>query len=607
MIKYRIDLSQRQAHVLRVVLTVDSPAAMQQVSLPVWIAGSYLVREFSRHLSGLQARQGAQQRRVQQLDKATWQVACQGRAALVLSYEIYAFDMSVRTAFLSADRAFFNGTSVCLRVHGHEMGPHQLQLHGVPKSWQVATTLPCVALAKNNPQTDKSAPAFYQAVNYEALVDHPFELGTFWQGQFKVAGVVHEMVVTGAWPQFDGARLIADVQRICAAEIAFWHGATAGTPASKPPFKRYVFMLNAVHEGYGGLEHRASTALLASRRDLPEQGKTGTSEGYVTLLGLVAHEYFHTWNVKRLRPLEFVRHDHTQENYTELLWFFEGFTSYYDDLFLLRTGLIDGSQYLALLSKTINSVLSTPGRQQQSVAQASFDAWVKYYRSDENTPNSTISYYSKGALVALAFDLLLRTQAATKEHPKTGTLDDVMRSLWQRSHAIKNRAPGSITEADIVAVLSEVAGQCMQAQLNTWVHGTQDIDLQPLLEKMGVAWAQTPPSLAQRLGLRVSESALTGIKVNAVLRGSVAEHSGVSAGDEILAVDQWRIRRLDEATPVLPACGSVALLLVREQRMLTLQLPVPPLHAGSPMALNALASAQLSPAVQALRQHWWHG
>jgi predicted metalloprotease with PDZ domain len=323
---------------------------------------------------------------------------------------------SVRAAFLDASRGFFSGTSLLLKADGAECQPHRVLLKALPDGWRVATALRAT-------DVDAEGRGTYQAAGYDELVDHPVELGRFWCGTFTAAGIPHEFVVAGAWPDFDGERLLADTARICEAQIAFWHAATG---AERPPFERYVFLLNALEDGHGGLEHRASTALIAPRRDLPRREpaaeKAEPSDGYVNLLGLISHEYFHTWNVKRLRPREFARYDYARENYTGLLWFFEGFTSYYDDLFLLRSGLIDESRYLKLVSRTLSNVAATPGRLVQSVAKASFDAWVKYYRNDENTPNATISYYAKGALVALAFDLTLRAGGS-------GSLDDVLRRL----------------------------------------------------------------------------------------------------------------------------------------------------------------------------------
>lgn len=446
-VRYQIEVADLHAHLFRVTLSVTQPSTEQVLSLPVWIPGSYLVREFARHLSQLEARQGSRAVELIQRDKTTWVAACKGAGTLTVSYLVYAFDTSVRTAFLDSQRGFFNGTSVFLRVHGREATPQQVRISGLPRGWSVATALPAV-------KTNAAGAGDYAASNYDELVDHPVELGTFWRGSFKAKGVPHEFVVAGAWPGFDGDRLLADTKKICEAEIAFWHG------KGKAPFERYVFMLNVVDDSYGGLEHRASTALIASRRDLPRVGATTSdsklSDGYVTLLGLISHEYFHTWNVKRLKPREFEPYDYTQENYTQLLWFFEGFTSYYDDLFLRRTGLIDEARYLLLLTKTINQVQATPGRKVQSVAQASFDAWVKYYRPDENTANATVSYYTKGSLVALAFDLTLRQSG--------GSLDGVMRRLW----ALKR----GITEADIRQALAQEAGRSLDTEFDAWVHGT---------------------------------------------------------------------------------------------------------------------------------------
>ena len=571
MIDYLIEVLDRHAHLYRVTLKLPRPAAAQRFSLPVWIPGSYMVREFSRHLSRPRARQGARECAIEQLDKCSWRVQCGGSAALVLVYEVYAFDTSVRAAFLDAQRGFFNGTSLCLRAEGREAEPHRLRLSGLPAGWQVATAMPATTRRHE-----------FLCADYDELVDHPVELGAFWRGEFRVRGVAHEFVVAGAWPGFDGERLLADARRICETQVAFWHG------RGKPPMGRYVFLLNAVDEGYGGLEHRASTALICARRQLPRQGVAAAGDAYVTLLGLISHEYFHTWNVKRLKPREFERFDYGAENYTQLLWFFEGFTSYYDDLLLLRAGLIDAPRYLRLLAKTLSGVLATPGRKLQSVAESSFDAWVKYYRSDENTPNATISYYAKGSLVALALDLSLRAQGR-------GNLDELMRGLWSQSGG------GPIDEADIAQLLQQLAGRPMQRELDAWVHGTGDLPLRTLLERAGVAWSAENGELAAELGLRVSEAALSGIHVKSVHRGGVAERAGVSAGDELLAIDGWRLRRLDDARGWLSAGQGFALTLVRDQRLLTLAVPAPqPQAGGVQLKLDDSCAA----AAQALRRDW---
>ncbi len=580
-ISYRIDVEDVHAHLFRVILRVPRPAAEQRLSLPVWIPGSYLVREFARHLSDLKAEQGGQPVVLEQLDKASWLARCAGRGELTVSALVYAFDTSVRCAFLDAGRGFFNGTGLCLRVEGREAEPQRLQIGTLPRGWQVATAMRAV-------KVDAAGRGTYEVADYDELVDHPFELGAFWRGSFEAHGVAHEFVIAGALPDFDGDRLLADARRICEAQIAFWQGARKPKAASVP-FERYVFLLNTCEDGHGGLEHRASTALLSARRNLPQAGRPETSDGYAELLGLISHEYFHTWNVKRMRPAEFARYDYTQENYTALLWFFEGFTSYYDDLLLRRCGLIDTPRYLRLLARTLSGVAATPGRQVQSVAEASFDAWVKYYRSDENTPNATISHYAKGSLVALALDLSLRRDGSS--------LDEVMRALWAASGG------GPISEADIAAALQQCGGRSYAKELAEWVHGRDELPLRGLLYSVGIEWQAQPASMAQRLGLRVSESALTGVKVTHVLRGGAAEAGGLAAGDEILAVAGWRVRRLDEAQRLMvPGQGS-EWLVARDQRVraLSVVLPRDP-AAGAPVQLSA--DAKPGKTAQALREAW---
>ncbi|HPW08829.1 MAG TPA: peptidase M61, partial [Burkholderiaceae bacterium] len=341
------------------------------------------------------------------------------------------------------------------------------------------------------------------------------------------------------------------------------------------PHQNYVFMLNAVDDSYGGLEHRNSTALICSRKDLPRLGDASSKvtptkqmEGYTTLLGLISHEYFHTWNVKRLRPAEFSAYQYGAENYTQLLWFFEGFTSYYDDLLLRRAQLIDDATYLKLLNKTINQVQQTPGRLVQSVAQASFDAWVKYYRQDENTPNSTVSYYTKGALVALCFDLTLRAHGST-------SLDAVMRGLWQRCKA------GPMTESDFSQVLQSMGGRSFATEIRHWVHGTQELPLKDLLQSWGVTVLEDPAQMAQRLGLRVGDSG--GVQIKAVLRGGAAEQAGFAAGDEWLGVatkgknrQAWRMTRLEDLMLYAGHSKTVDALISRDKRLMHLELSLPP-------------------------------
>jgi predicted metalloprotease with PDZ domain len=557
-IHYCVEIADLQAHLFKITLTVAEPAALQKVSLPVWIPGSYLVREFAGHLQGLKAKQGSRALaagQIEQLDKCSWMIRCAPARPLVLVYEVYANDHSVRTAILNDVRGFFNSTSLCLRVEGQEHSRHALDIVA-PKAkpdWSLATGL-------TPHKVNKNGFGLYRTANYDELVDCPVEMGTFWSGSFKACGVPHRFVVAGAAPSFDGAQLLADTQKICEAQIRFWHG------SKKPPFKHYLFMLNAVDDGYGGLEHRNSTALICNRRDLPRLGEKKISEGYTTLRGLISHEYFHTWNVKRLRPSEFTHYDYTSENYTQLLWFFEGFTSYYDDLMLRRCGLLDNAGYLKLLNKTINQVMQSPGRLVQSVAEASFNAWVKYYRQDDNTPNATISYYTKGALVALCFDLSLRSP-----NGQNTTLDEVMRLLWARCEG------GPMTEDDFAAALLNASGRDFGAELASWVHGKTELPVKELLERHGLAVFEEPAQLAQRLGLRVTES--QGVVIKTVLRGGAAERAGFAPGDEWLGIETgktgWRMSKLDDLLLYAGTKTKLQALVARDKRLLRLPLSLP--------------------------------
>jgi predicted metalloprotease with PDZ domain len=587
-VHYEIACDDVHAHLFQVTLSVAEPAALQVLQLPVWIPGSYLVREFAKHLQHLRCTQNGKPVPTTQTDKSHWQVRCNPGHSLQAQYQVYARDASVRAAWLDAQRGFFNGTSLCLRVVGQEALPHTLSLAAsdAPRGWQLATGLAPL-------RVDTAGFGTYSADNYDALVDCPVEMGPFWSGRFEAHGIAHRFVVAGAASSFDGERLLADAQAICQTHIAFWHGRAT----REAPFKDYLFLLNAVDDGYGGLEHRNSTALICQRKDLPRCGPDKQPEGYTTLLGLISHEYFHTWNVKRLRPAEFAHYDYTRENYTELLWFFEGFTSYYDDLLLRRAGRIDNATYLKLLTKTINQVQQTPGRRVQTVAQASRDAWIKYYRQDENTANATVSYYTKGALVALCLDLSLRAEGQT-------TLDAVMRGLWQRC------AGGPMSQADVLAVLHELAGRSYAKEIARWVHSTAELPLAELLEQHGVQFNREPDQLAQQLGLRVKESGA--LVITQVLRGGAAERAGFAAGDEWLAVQAlparskpganaqaleqasgpWRMQVLDDLRLYCGQAKKVLATVARDKHLLTLPLTLPTSSVAARLSVREPVAVQ---------------
>ena len=528
-VHYRIVPVDPALHLFEVTLTIASPATEGQVvSLPVWIPGSYMVREFARNITSIRAEASGRKLRLTKLDKHSWRAArCEG--PLTLSYQVYAWDLSVRAAHLDQTHGFFNGTSVFLQVHGKEDLRHIVDIQPPEgeafDQWRVATSLPELKARRHRFGT-------YAAQNYDELIDHPVEMGEFELIRFEAHGVPHEMVVTGRVPNLDKARLAADLKKICEHQIALFEPSTR-----KAPMERYVFLTLAVGDGYGGLEHRASTALICARADLPVLGQSAMSEGYRTFLGLCSHEYFHTWNVKRIKPAVFAPYDLRQENYTPLLWLFEGFTSYYDDLTLLRTGLIDAPAYLGLLAKTINAVLRGSGRHKQSVAESSFDAWTKYYRQDENAPNAIVSYYTKGSLVALLFDLTIRRDTRGRK-----SLDDVMRVLWRR-YGRQFYAEGGgrgVTEADVEALFDEVTGLHLKPLFDLAVRGTRDLPLQEMLAAFAVEVADKAKGGTPSLDVRTKKAG-NDCQLAHVYEGGAAHKAGLSAGDVLVAIDDLRV------------------------------------------------------------------
>lgn len=532
LIHYSIVPYDLASHLFAVTLTVDAPAADgQRLSLPAWIPGSYMIREFARNVVRIQAECKGKKVALKKLDKHTWQAAsCEGK--LTVQYEVYAWDLSVRAAHLDQTHGFFNGTSVFLSVHGQEHLPHVVDIRRPDdpacETWRIATSLRELKAKRYGFGT-------YIAADYDELIDHPVEMGTFELASFKAHGVPHELAITGRVPNLDMARLTADLKKICEAQIALFEPKT-----KRAPVDRYVFMTLAVGDGYGGLEHRASTALICSRGDLPVKGQPDMSDGYRTFLGLCSHEYFHTWNVKRIKPAAFAPYDLGTEAYTSLLWLFEGFTSYYDDLMLVRSGVIDESAYLKLVAKTVNSILRGSGRTKQSVAESSFDAWTKYYRQDENSPNAIVSYYAKGSLIGLALDLTIRSETGGKK-----SLDDIMRTLWRRYgrdfYNGNGGAPGpGVTESDVMALCDEVAGFKLKRFMDLYVHGTADLPLAKLLASFGVDHADDRKKKTPSLGIRTTRDG-NDCKVANVYEGGSAHRAGISAGDVLLAVDGLRV------------------------------------------------------------------
>ena len=530
-IQYTIVPKDLAGHLFDVTVTVAAPDPEGQVfALPAWIPGSYMIREFARNIVRVRAEAGGAAVALTKLDKHSWRAAPTS-GPLSVHYEVYAWDLSVRAAHLDQTHGFFNGTSVFLRALGQEEIPHLVDIQRpadpAARTWRVATAMRELGAKRYGFGT-------YVAANYDELIDHPVEMGDFELATFKAHGIPHDIVITGRVPNLDMARLQADLKAICETQIAFFE-----PKSKKAPMERYVFMTMAVGDGYGGLEHRASTALICARADLPSTATPKSAEpneGYLRVLGLCSHEYFDTWNVKRIKPAVFAPYDLQVENYTPLLWLFEGFTSYYDDLMLVRSGIIGEATYFKLLAKTIGGVLRGSGRTKQSVAESSFDAWSKYYRQDENSANAIISYYTKGSLIALAFDLTIRARTNGAK-----SLDDVMLGLWERFGRDFYPSVGrGVTEADVEALFDEVSGLKLKTMFERYVRGLDDLPLAKLYAPLGVKLVDERKSGKPSLDAGIGRDPL-GARLTQVHEGGPAHQAGLSAHDVVIAIDGLRV------------------------------------------------------------------
>ena len=530
-IQYTINPKDLAGHLFEMTVVIAAPDPEGQVlSLPAWIPGSYMIREFSRNIVQIGAQSNDKPVALTKLDKHSWR-ADPAAGPLTVTYEVYAWDLSVRAAHLDQTHGFFNGTSVCLQVVGQEALPHQIDIQApanpAARSWRVATSLPELGAKRYGFGT-------YIAQSYDDLIDHPVEMGDFALATFKAHGIPHDIVISGRVPNLDMARLQADLKAICESQIAFFEPRT-----KRAPMDRYVFLTLAVGDGYGGLEHRASTALICARADLPTTAapKGGDiGEGYLKFLGLCSHEYFHTWNVKRIKPAAFAPYDLQTETYTPLLWLFEGFTSYYDDLMLVRSGIIGEPAYLKLVGKAIGSTLRGSGRTKQSVADSSFDAWGKYYRQDENAPNAIVSYYGKGSLIALAFDLTIRAKSDGAK-----SLDDIMLALWQRyGRDFYAGAGRGVTEQEVEALFDEVSGMKLKPLFDKYVRGTVDLPLAKLYAPFGVKLVDERRSVKPSLDVSVGRDGAD-CKLTHVHEGGAGHQAGLSAGDLVIALDGLRV------------------------------------------------------------------
>ena len=567
-VHYAIRPVNPEAHLFEVVLTIRAPAPDgQQLSLPAWIPGSYMIRDFAKNIVTIEASCANEPVALKKLDKQTWQaVPCSD--ALEVRYTVYAWDLSVRSAHLDTTHGYFNGTSVFLRVHGQDEKPCSVELLGPEgqgyADWQVATTMPPLS-------AEIYGFGLYQAADYDELIDHPVEMGDFTLLEFEAGGVPHAMAITGRH-YADIERLKGDLKRICEYHIGLF---------GEAPFERYLFQTMVVGDGYGGLEHRSSTSLLCTRGDLPRVGEEKISDDYRGFLGLCSHEYFHSWNVKRIKPAAFLPYDLRQEVHTPLLWAFEGFTAYYDDISLVRCGLIPAESYLELLGQTITRVVRHSGRLKQSVSESSFDTWTKFYKQDENGPNAIVSYYTKGSLVALALDLMLRHQSNGER-----SLDDVMRALWQHH----GKPHEGITPQQMEALINEVAGTDLSDFFEQALRGTEDLPLADLLSHIGVEYClrtassnsdkggkpgkedgETPLALGVRYGTDPQ-----GAKLLNVFDGGAAQEAGLSAGDIVIAVDGLRANQenIEKLLAWHRRKESVTVHAFRRDELMTFRVPI---------------------------------
>ena len=573
MVHYQIIPASPHAHIFEIRLTIPKPDVNgQSLTLPAWIPGSYMIRDFARNIVALEASCNGELLTIEKQDKQSWQCQpCSGE--LHIKYQVYAWDLSVRSAHLDATHGYFNGTSVFLKVLGQEQQPCAVEL--LPPEgddyaeWRVATTLP-------RKQAQHLGFGSYQAKDYDELIDHPVEMGTFTHAAFDVAGTPHEIAITGRH-NCDMERLCRDLKLICESQIEMF--------GELPEMERYLFQVMAVGDGYGGLEHRSSTSLLCKRDDLPQPGVEEVTKEYRQFLGLCSHEYFHLWNVKRIRPEVFKRADLSSEAYSKLLWAFEGITSYYDDLTLLRSGLIDMESYLELLAKNITRVMRRSGRLKQTVEESSFDAWTKFYKQDENAPNSIVSYYAKGAMIALALDLTIRRDSGGEK-----SLDDLMRALWQQ-HGKPDLGVG---EHDAEKLAAEVSGLDLSAFFDHALRSTDDLPLAELLHTIGVGYELIPATGSKdEGGLKKDDKKPvrpkadlgvlykadhTGAKLTAVMDDGPAMQAGLSAGDILIALDGIRVSasNLDRLLEAKTIGKTAEVYAFRRDELMRFEVPMRP-------------------------------
>ena len=507
-LSYQVSMSQPESHLFEIMLYVrDWKQPTLELSLPVWTPGSYLVREYSRHLQDFSAR-GEASLLWCKVQKNRWQIDTQSTSEIVVSYRVFANELTVRTNHLDETHGYFNGAALFLYVPGFEKQSIQVEIVLPRSDWRIATTLPTVPRHSNT----------FEAKDFDTLVDSPFEIGHHELYPFEVLGKPHELAIWGRG-NVDPDRIIQDTQKIIKAEAELFGGL---------PYDRYLFLLHLTSNSFGGLEHKDSCSLIYSRMGFRAKDK------YDRFMQLVAHEFFHLWNVKRIRPKGLEVFDYERENYTPSLWFSEGTTSFYDLILPYRAGIYDAKTYLKSLSQEITRYLMTPGRLVQPLSESSFDAWIKLYRPDANSANSQISYYLKGEMVTLLLDLGIRIK-----HGNGRSFDDVMRQMWKQF----GKDEIGFTPEQLKATIESVAGFDLTDFFDRYIDGgTEELPFDEYLAGFGLRLhsngedGDRPPHLGMTAKTEHGREMIKFVEF-----GSPAHRAGVSAGSELLAIDGWRI------------------------------------------------------------------
>ncbi len=534
---YQIAMSQPQTHLFEVKLTVSNWGNdVLDLKMPVWTPGSYLVREYAKQLQDFAAVTSDDRSLIAtKISKHHWQIQADKCPEIIISYRMFAHELTVRTNHLDATHGYFNPAALCFYVPGSEHCRIEISIIPPHPNWQVTTALPAIG-----PQT-------FLAANFDTLVDSPFEIGTQQVYDFTVVGKPHQLVVWGEG-NLDPLQTISDIKKVIQVESDIFGGL---------PYEKYIFLLHLSPSGGGGLEHKDCCSLLYPRFNF--QG----SDKHNRFMQLVAHEFFHLWNVKRIRPIALEKFDYDRENYTDSLWFSEGTTSYYDLLIPLWAGIYDERECLSELSKEITRFLTTPGRLVQPLSESSFDAWIKLYRPDANSSNSQMSYYLKGEIVTLLLDLLIRDRTEGVK-----SFDDVLLAMWEKF----GKSEIGFTELQLKNTIESVANLDLTEFYDRYIHGIEEIPFNDYLAPFGVELKPIESTIPY-LGITVKhEHGREAIK--SVASNSPAQLAGVDPGDELLAIDGFKVTadRLNDRLKQYQCGDNIHLTIFHADRLMTVNI-----------------------------------